>query len=91
MKRLKKVTAETNNVATIIGELQDTSNELVDAIFELIDNLPAIKQSITDYDRENAKYGGAIANELPEKLNDIVKELNDVVQDVKGISDYFMF
>jgi hypothetical protein len=90
-KFIRKITASTSSdVANKIGELQETSNLLVDSILELVDNLPEIEQAIADYDRENVEYGDSIADELPNKLDWAIKQLRDVIEDVDNISYFFL-
>ena len=92
MKLLRKVTASTDNVANQISELQDVSNELVDSILQLIDNLPVIQQSVIDYDKENAKYGDSLlAEDFTDDLKWTIKQLKDVVQDVQALSTKYTF
>ena len=89
-KFVRKITASTDNLAYKVGELQSASNELVDAILELEDNMPTIIRNIAQYDRDNAEYGESIANELPEQIDWAIKQIKDVINDVKNISDYFI-
>lgn len=87
---LRKVTASTDVVSDLMGELQDTSNDFVDSLLSLIDDLPHIQQEIAVYDEQNAQYGESLAEELPEKLRWIIKQLKDVIDDVNSVSDYFI-
>ena len=92
MKLLRKVTASTDNVASQIGELQDVSNELVDSILQLIDDLPAIGQSVVNYDKENAEYGSSmLAEDFADDLKWTIKQLRDVVQSVQDLSTKYTF
>ena len=86
----KYINASIDKAANLMGELQETSNRLVDSIIELADNYPAIQQTITKYDAQNVEYGESIADELPEQLEWAIKQLNDVIDSVNGISDYFL-
>lgn len=89
-KFVHKITASTDNLSYKIGELQSTSNELVDVILELEDNMPTILMNIAQYDKANAEYGESLADELPEQIDWAIKQLRDVINDVRNISDYFM-
>lgn len=87
---LRKITASTDVVADRITEIQDSSNNLVDAIIVLMNNLPSIQQTIAEYDAKNAQYDESLSEELPEKLDWIIKQLKDVIHDVNDVSDYFL-
>lgn len=73
-----------------MSAIQDTSNDLVDSILALADNLPEIYQRITEYDAKNLEYGDSISDELIDQLDWVLKQLTDVVHDVDAISDFFL-
>ena len=89
MKRYVKASADENVIATKMSELQSASNELVDSILALIDELPKILEHVAEYDAENAKYGDSLGEELPQSLEYIINDIKSATRDVENISGYY--
>lgn len=89
MKRYVKASADENVIATKMSELQSASNELVDSILALIDELPAIMKHVAEYDAQNAQYGDSLGEELPKSLQYIIDDIKSATRDVENISGYY--
>ena len=89
MKRYVKASADENVIATKMSELQNASNELVDSIIALMDELSKILEHVAEYDAENAKYGDSLGEELPQSLEYIINDIKSATRDVENISGYY--
>ena len=77
-------------MAGAVSDLQNKSNELVDAIIKLMDNYPAMEQyvkqmdSIGDYDDPN-EYESEFKNDV----GNVTWEIGTIIDDINRIIDFY--
>lgn len=91
MKRYIKASAD---ISDSISKLQNASNDVVDAILSLMDEVYMIQQSIDRYDAENAEYYTSPDEKLEAQfkndIGNITWELGTIKDDIDRLMETYI-
>lgn len=88
MKRYIKGTT----MAGAVSDLQNKSNELVDAIIKLMDNYPAMEQFVKQMDSINSgdyEDPNEMESEFMNDVGSITWEIGTIIDDINRVIDYY--
>jgi len=91
MKRYIKASAD---ISDNVAKLQNASNDVVDAILTLMDEVYMIQQSIDRYDAENAEYYTSSDEKLEAQfkndIGNITWELGTIKDDIDRLMETYI-